>query len=108
MMIAMLLEDTLADFGFAVVGPCARLSDAIASAQREDLDAAILDVNLDGSPVYPVAEALAARGIPFLFATGYGQAALPEPWCDRPTLAKPFYRRDVGNAVTALLVSETG
>jgi two-component SAPR family response regulator len=108
MMIAMLLEDMLVDFGYEVVGPCARLAEAIDRAQRERLDAAILDVNLDGNPVWPVAEALAARGVPFLFATGYGETAMGEPWSDRPALAKPFSRRDLERALARLVPSKIG
>ena len=101
----MMLEDMLGDFGYEVVGPVARLAEAVAAAQQEEIDAAILDVNLDGAPVYPVAEALAVRGVPFLFATGYGNGGLREPWSDRPALAKPFYRRDLEQALAGLLPS---
>ena len=58
--------------------------------QTADFDIAILDVNLDGEPVSPVADALVARGTPFVFATGYGERGLPEPYRDRPMLKKPF------------------
>ena len=51
---------------------------------------AILDVNLNGEPILPVADVLVARGTPFVFATGYGERGLPEPYRDRPTLNKPF------------------
>jgi DNA-binding response OmpR family regulator len=108
MMIAMLLEDMLADLGYETVGPCARLAEAVDKARQESLDAAILDVNLDGKPVWPVAEALAARGILFLFATGYGETALGEPWSDLPTLAKPFSRRDLERALARLVPSKIG
>lgn len=108
MMVAMLLEDRLADLGYEIVGPCAQLAAAVEMAQRERLDAAILDVNLDGTPVWPVAEALAARGIPFLVATGYGEAVLRAPWSDRPVLAKPFSRRDLERALGRLVASQTG
>ncbi len=60
------------------------------AAKTADFDVAILDVNLDGEPVSPVADALVARGMPFVFATGYGERGLPEPYRDRPTLKKPF------------------
>jgi hypothetical protein len=64
-------------------------------AQREPLDIAILDVNLNGQEVYLVAAALATRGIPFVFATGYGKHSLRPPYDDRPMLPKPFRRGDV-------------
>src|SRR5262249_28308028 len=60
------------------------------AAKTADFDIAILDVNLDGEPVSPVADALVARGTPFVFATGYGERGLPEPYRDRPMLKEPF------------------
>ncbi len=94
----MLVEDMLADEGCTVAAVASRLSDAIAAAQDTsiEMDMAILDVNLAGEPVFPVAEALAARGVPFAFATGYGAGGLPEAWKNRPTLQKPFTAADIG------------
>jgi CheY-like chemotaxis protein len=94
-MVALLFEEMLSEFGREVVGPVAHLGKAAEMAQREALDVAILDVNINGKEVYPVAEALAARGIPFIFATGYGKGGLRAPYGDRPTLQKPFLRRDL-------------
>jgi CheY-like chemotaxis protein len=94
-MVALLLEDMLAELGHEVVGPVARLDKALEMAQRQALDVALLDVNLDGREIYPVAEALAAREIPFVFVTGYGRGALPAPYRDRPTLQKPFRRNEL-------------
>lgn len=76
-MVTMLIEDTLADLGCAVVGSASRLDEAMAKASSLECNAAILDVNLNGSHTYAVADVLAARGIPFIFATGYGAAGLP-------------------------------
>lgn len=104
-MVAMLLEDILAELGYEIVGPVAWVDKAVAMARGDALDAAILDVNLNGQEVYPVAEALAARGIPFVFATGYGHGGLRPPYGDRPTLPKPFRLRDV-QAVLARLRHE--
>jgi CheY-like chemotaxis protein len=97
-LVAMLVEDMLADEGCTVAAVASRLSDAIAAAQDTsiEMDMAILDVNLAGEPVFPVAEALAARGVPFAFATGYGAGGLPEAWKNRPTLQKPFTAADIG------------
>ena len=87
----MLLEDMLADLGY-----CRRGARPPRSTRRwrrpktADFDLAILDVNLNGQTTGPVAEALAARGTPFVFATGYGEHGLPEQFRDRPTLKKPF------------------
>lgn len=93
--IALLLEDMLGELGCKVIGPVARLGKAIEMAQREALDVAILDVNIDGKEIYPVADELAARRIPFVFCTGYGSAGLRASYRDRPTLQKPFLRRDL-------------
>lgn len=108
MMIAMLLEDILADFGYEVVGPYARVAEAVDAARRQELDAAILDVNLDGERVYPVAEALDARSIPFLFATGYGEAALTGPWTGRLALRKPFHPNELGKLLSRLMSPSAG
>src|SRR5437588_2254235 len=94
-MVALLLEDMLAELGHEVVGPVARLDEALEMAQGQALDIALLDVNLNGKEIYPVVEALAARDIPFVFVTGYGKGALRAPYRHRPTLQKPFRRDDL-------------
>ena len=88
LMIRMLLEDMLGELGYTVTAEAGRLDEALQAAKTADFDVAILDVNLDGEPVSPVADALVARGTPFVFATGYGELA--EPYRDRPMLKKPF------------------
>ena len=100
-MIALLLEDMLATLGHTVVGPVSRVDKALEMVASEALDVAILDVNLNGREVYPVAETLAARGIPFIFATGYGDVGLSTRFRDRPILSKPFDR----NTLHALIES---
>lgn len=95
MIVAMQIEDMLRAAGCEVVGPAGTLQAAIALAHEEGLDAAVLDVNLDGEKVYPAAEELQARGIPFIFATGYGESTLPEKWRDQPRLSKPFRREQL-------------
>ena len=100
-LVSMLLEDMLADHGCEVAGTASRIGQALDLLADPDVvfGAAILDVNLGGEPIFPVAEALAARGAPFVFATGYGAGGLPEHWRDRPTLQKPFSHGDVGRAL---------
>ncbi|HEX6011198.1 MAG TPA: response regulator [Geminicoccaceae bacterium] len=71
LIVAFLLEDMLAGLGCAVVGPAARVDQALALLDAEAIDAALLDVNLNGHKSYPVADALAARGVPFVFSTAY-------------------------------------
>lgn len=104
-LVAMLVEDMLADQGCVVAAAAARLADALSLARDPalDVDLAILDVNLAGEPVFGVAEALASRGVPFAFATGYGAGGLPEGWKNRPTLQKPFTAADVTQVLEQIL-----
>lgn len=102
MLIGMLLEDMLADLGHVVVAVVPRVGEALAAMQSETFDLAVLDVHLNGQAVFPVAEALIARGIPFVFATGYGERGLPEQYRDRPILQKPFAKDDLARILTGL------
>jgi DNA-binding response OmpR family regulator len=90
MLIAIMIEDAVQDSGGEIVGPVATLERALKVAEEEEFDAAILDVTVRGGKVYPVAELLLKRGIPFVFASGYGDWALPEGLRDKPRLMKPF------------------
>ncbi len=99
-MIAMLVEDMLADLGCAVVGPAHGLEAALAlAAGGEAIDAALLDVNLAGRPVFPVADALRARGVPTIFATGDGESGLREADAGARVLQKPFRAADLARAL---------
>jgi CheY-like chemotaxis protein len=98
-MIAMLVEDMLDELGHELVSVASRLDEALAAAGTASVDVAILDLNLGGVLSYPVAEVLAERGIPFVFATGYGGGGLKEAYADRPTLHKPFVRQALGDAI---------
>ena len=93
--ISLLLEDMLLDFGCEVIGPAARLAAALDAVEREVVDLAILDVNVAGEPIYPVAETLARKGVPFVFSTGYGSAGIKDAYRDRPVLQKPFAQHDL-------------
>lgn len=100
MMIAMLVEDMLLELGCAVVGPVHALADALALALSETgLDAALLDVNLSGQPVFPVADALREKGVPAIFSTGYGDAGLRDIDRGSPVLQKPFRAGDLARAL---------
>lgn len=88
--VAMLVEDMLAELGCEVVGSVATLQKAIEAATNESFDFAMLDVNLDGQPVFPVAKILKSRQLPFLFSTGYGRVGIPSIFQDREVLSKPF------------------
>jgi DNA-binding response OmpR family regulator len=96
------IETLLKEIGCVVVGPLGRLATALPVARTEDLDAAILDVNLDDGLVYPVAAELTRRQIPYLFITGYIRQDLAAPFHGRPILAKPFSAQDIEAAIWAL------
>jgi CheY-like chemotaxis protein len=89
-MIRMLIEGMLTDLGHTVVAEAGEIDQALALAKQGDFDIAILDVNLDGKTITPVVEILVARGVPFVFASGYGERGVPEPYRGSPTLQKPF------------------
>ena len=99
-LVAMLLETILEDMGCVPVGPAATVEDGLAmAAGPEHLDAALLDVNVAGHQIFPVAEALQARGVPFVFSTGYGEGGLPDVWRGHPTVQKPFTEAAIRDAL---------
>jgi DNA-binding response OmpR family regulator len=104
LMVAMALEDALAEAGLVIVGPVARVNRAVALAQEQAVDVALLDINLAGERVFPVADVLAAKGVPFLFLTGYSKSSLPPEYSSRPVLSKPCDMRvllaEIGRALT--------
>ncbi|WP_375262392.1 response regulator [Palleronia sp.] len=100
MLVCMDLEDMLEQFGCIVVGPAARVKQALDLIEREALDIAVLDVNLGTERSYPIADRLSARGVPFLLSTGYAEV---EPsYSDRPRLQKPFSDQQFARALTDL------
>jgi CheY-like chemotaxis protein len=102
-LIRMLLEDMLTDLGYELAGVAGRVDEAADLAKKTDFDLAILDVNLDGQDVYPVAELIAGRGLPFMFVTGYGGRGLPDAYRGRPTLQKPFQLDELKKTLAQLL-----
>ncbi|HZS63123.1 MAG TPA: response regulator [Xanthobacteraceae bacterium] len=99
-LIRMLLEDMLTDLGYTLAGCAGHLEEALRLAKSTDFDLAILDVNLDGRDVFPVAEIIAGRGLPFVFVTGYGGRGLPPAHRGRPTLQKPFQVEELKRALS--------
>lgn len=89
-MIGMIIEDVVEELGWQMVGPVANLADALSLARTEQIDCAVLDVNIRGGRTYPVAELLLGRGIPMIIATGYGERALPESVHGERRLEKPY------------------
>jgi len=89
----MMMSDMLTELGFEVIGPFGRVADAMAAVGREDFHAAVLDVNLDGEMVYPVADAVVARGVPFVFVTGYSAEGIDRRFAQIPVLQKPIERQ---------------
>ena len=98
-LIALMLEDMVEGMGCAVTALAPRVSLGVAMADSGQFDVAILDVNVAGENVEPVAERLAARGVPFIFATGYGEAGVPLRYRDRPVVAKPFRSEQLEAAI---------
>ena len=88
-LIGAMFKQLLSDLGFDVVGPTATLEMAVAAARGEEVQGAILDVNLGGTPIYPVADALEARGIPFVFVTGYNASGIDQRFAGIPVFEKP-------------------
>jgi CheY-like chemotaxis protein len=98
-MISMLIEDMVCDLGAEVVGPAAKFEQAMTLALEADLDLAVLDVNLAGLVVYPIADVLRERGIPFIFMTGYDSSVVPESYEHNRVLSKPFSHQTFSDAV---------
>ena len=103
-LVATLLAEILESVGWQVVGPVAHLATALNAAASEGFDAAVLDINLGGQTVYPVAEVLRARRVPFVFVTACGREALPSLFCGRPHLGKPFAPGELIGIVARLFV----
>lgn len=101
--VAMLIEDMLAELGCIVAGVVSRFEEAVSKVSSLTFDAAILDLNLDGHQTYPLTDALAKKGVPFVFATGYGTAGIPEAFQRFPILTKPFRCGDLERALAATL-----
>lgn len=102
MIVALYMEDVLADLGYDVAGVVSHVDAALARASAADFDMAILDVHLNGKEVFPLADLLAERKIPFAFATGYGERGIPESHRGRPVLQKPFRPEDLEKALKSL------
>lgn len=98
-LIAMHLEDLLTEMGHQIVGPASRISEAMEFARDSEIDFAVLDINIAGTKSFPVADILRERGIPFVFASGYGSAGLEDGYRHEATLQKPYELHQIRRAV---------
>jgi CheY-like chemotaxis protein len=108
LMIRMLLEGMLTDLGHTVAAEAGSIEEAMGLAKDAEFDVAVLDVNLNGQPITPVAEILVQRGLPFIFASGYGTRGVPAPFQSRPTLQKPFQVEALAQAIEAAAAKPAG
>lgn len=106
-MVSWVLEDMLAELGCEVVGPAARVSQALAIVEAETFDLAVLDVNLNGQKSFPIADALLARGVPFVFSTGYNRDGIPDTYKVFPMMQKPYDRANLSLALVSLMSGDT-
>lgn len=103
--ISFLIEDMLLELGCGSVTNVPGIEEAIAAIEERRPDVAVLDVNLDGEEVYPVAERLKAQGVPFVFTTGYGADGLKPEWVHTPVVQKPFRADMLAKALLSVLAS---
>ena len=104
-MIRMMVADMLEELGYSVAAEAGEINEAIRLAGSTEFDIAILDVNVNGKVISPVAEVIQARNRPFVFATGYGAQGLPEEFRNRPTLQKPFQMETLAQVLSSTLKS---
>ena len=102
-LVAMLIEDMLLELGIEVVGPASKIETALELARDAEVEAAVLDINVGGVLTFPVADVLIERGVPVIFATGYGSSVLPERFRRTQTLQKPFDQVQFGKALQSVL-----
>jgi CheY-like chemotaxis protein len=107
-MIRMLLDGMLSDLGYTMAAEAGAIDEAVALAKQAEFDAAILDVNLNGQSITPVVEILVARGLPFVFATGYDLRSVPEAYRGHPTLQKPFQVEALARALETIALKPAG
>ena len=108
-LVAVMLEDMLADFGCILAGSAASVSEALAAVEAAtDIDAAILDVNLGGDKVYPVADILVGRGVPIVFSTAYGPADLMERYPQARIIHKPYRPEALAEMLIAIAHAPRG
>ena len=100
-LIAMYVEDVVSKSGYSVVGVVHTLDEALDFIESNAIDAAVLDINLKGKLVFPLADALMTRGVPFVFASSYGERSVPARYRVGPIVQKPFAASDLRRALAA-------
>ncbi len=103
LLVAMMIEQVLRLAGCVIIGPVNDLPKALQAAREQAIDVALLDVNLAGARVFPVAAVLAERSVPYVFMTGYGRGMLPAEYANRPTIGKPFKLQELTDNLSAAL-----
>jgi DNA-binding response OmpR family regulator len=106
-MIRMMVADMLTELGYHVAAEAGEIGEALRLAESTEFDLAILDVNVNGKVISPVAELIRSRNRPFIFATGYGSSALPPEFRDRPALQKPFQLETLARMIDVALRGAT-
>jgi DNA-binding response OmpR family regulator len=102
-LVAVLIEQILESAGCVVMGPIPRVPEALDAVDNDNYDAAVLDVNLAGERINPVAAALSERDVPFMFVTGYGANALPREYSERPHIGKPFRMAELLGVLSSII-----
>jgi DNA-binding response OmpR family regulator len=102
-MIRMMVADMLEELGYRVTAEAGTITEALTLARSADFDFAVLDINVDGEIITPVADLLRARNRPFLFASGYGSGGLPEGYRSHPSLQKPFQIEKLAEMINNIL-----
>ena len=108
MLVLMSIEDMLADLGCESVAAAATVDQAVALIRAQFFDAAMLDMNLNGTKSFPVADKLAELGVPFIFATGYSAQDMRDGYGDRPLLKKPIRYAELAKVFASLLARPSG
>lgn len=102
-LLAMYIQDALEPLGCEIVGPVAVAEDALSLLEEQPIDVALMDINLgEGRNSYPVAKALAERGIPFAFLTGYGEQGVSADYSGTTVLSKPFDEKGLEHVLSDL------
>jgi len=95
--------DMLRDMGCVAVGPATNMAAALQMSGEEEIDAAIVDINIRGGKSFPVLKILHDRGVPFLLTSGYADWSMPEEWREQPRLAKPYTPNQLREGLLNLL-----